>query len=259
MSIVVNVIDINGEFWQKTTENRARRRRRVPIITRSDVGFKRAPGVRRRFSRINQRKRATTRRTKNGGKKAANFFEKIFVSALYKREVRVIMTVRLAEVAELADALGSGPSPRNWGWRFESSLRHRLRVRFRDELFFLFLGAYRRSCGERGRERTDVALVGARRRDEIGKRRNKGKNDGLKRRRKRRLARKFRRRNRVAASAPLFFRARPDTIITTILRGVASFPASLPIVGPECDGALPSRLSLRARRDASAERKAFCK
>ena len=29
-----------------------------------------------------------------------------------------------AEVAELADALGSGPSPVHTGWRFESSLRH---------------------------------------------------------------------------------------------------------------------------------------
>lgn len=31
-----------------------------------------------------------------------------------------------AEVAELADALGSDPSPVYTGWRFESSLRHQL-------------------------------------------------------------------------------------------------------------------------------------
>ena len=31
-----------------------------------------------------------------------------------------------AEVAELADAPGSGPGPVHTGWRFESSLRHQL-------------------------------------------------------------------------------------------------------------------------------------
>lgn len=31
-----------------------------------------------------------------------------------------------AEVAELADAPGSGPGPVYTGWRFESSLRHQL-------------------------------------------------------------------------------------------------------------------------------------
>ena len=34
-----------------------------------------------------------------------------------------------AEVAELADALGSGPSPSYIGWRFKSSLRHCCKVR----------------------------------------------------------------------------------------------------------------------------------
>ena len=73
---------------------------------------------------------------KTGGEKV----EKNFGSALYKGEVCVIMTNRVAEVAELADALGSGPSPRNWGWRFESSLRHSFKSSFSRRTLFLFLG-----------------------------------------------------------------------------------------------------------------------
>lgn len=77
--------------------------------------------------------------------------EKNFGSALYKGGVCVIITSRVAEVAELADALGSGPSPRNWGWRFESSLRHSFKSSFSRRTLFLFLDGEkkRRSQGRR--------------------------------------------------------------------------------------------------------------
>ena len=42
---------------------------------------------------------------------------------LVKKHKRIRMTP-VAEMAELADALGSGPSLSNLGWRFESSFRH---------------------------------------------------------------------------------------------------------------------------------------
>ena len=90
-------------------------------------------------------------------------------------------------MAELADALGSGPSPRNWGWRFESSRRHSLQSSFCDELFFYFLAA-----GKIGRKTGD---------DEKKSERTI-----------------FERQNARASSAPLFFRAGPDTMKTTILR-----------------------------------------
>lgn len=93
--------------------------------------------------------RATDRfeRKKRRGEKV----EKISGSALYKRAGRVIILNRVAEVAELADALGSGPSPRNWGWRFESSLRHSFKSSFSRRTLFLFLDGEkkRRSQGRR--------------------------------------------------------------------------------------------------------------
>lgn len=37
-----------------------------------------------------------------------------------------------AEVAKLADALGSGPSLGQTRWRFESSLRHFLKIQYKE-------------------------------------------------------------------------------------------------------------------------------
>ena len=49
-----------------------------------------------------------------------------------------------AEVAELADAPGSGPGPVHTGWRFESSLRHQLKIRGRLAQLARALRSHRR-------------------------------------------------------------------------------------------------------------------
>ena len=135
------------------------------------------------------------------------------------------MTSRVAEVAELADALGSGPSPRNWGWRFESSLRHSLKSSFLRRTLFLFLAVFYRETRTNRRNRAfnvertkKEGRRGKRRRVKISKRRRISGRKGLKRRENRRSTRKIERRKRDAAKAPLFFRARPDTMKTTIVR-----------------------------------------
>ena len=50
------------------------------------------------------------------------------ISLLAKNDKRVTIYSQ-AEMAELADALGSGPSPVQTGWRFESSFRQFVNVR----------------------------------------------------------------------------------------------------------------------------------
>lgn len=144
-------------------------------------------GARRVFSEKSTRQE----RLFGGEKRGREKVEKNFGSALYKGEVCVIITSRVAEVAELADALGSGPSPRNWGWRFESSLRHSFKSSFLRRTLFLFLD---------GEKKTTVA------RSAFVK--------------KRRTERFLNGENALASTAPLFFRAGPDTMKTTILREV---------------------------------------
>ena len=60
--------------------------------------------------------------TKLGIKLSGESLEPERIIPLAKRGKRVRMTPQ-AEMAELADALGSGPSLSNVGWRFESSFR----------------------------------------------------------------------------------------------------------------------------------------
>lgn len=50
--------------------------------------------------------------------------------------MRANALVNYAEVAELADALGSGPSGSNIPWRFEFSLRHLNRLINQAVFFF---------------------------------------------------------------------------------------------------------------------------
>ena len=124
------------KIGEKRGENRRDFRRFVPIIralAAVSSGARRGVGA---FLREIDAKKKTSR---DKGERRGEKNEKNFGSALYKGEVCVIITNRVAEVAELADALGSGPSPRNWGWRFESSLRHSFKSSFSRRTLFLFL------------------------------------------------------------------------------------------------------------------------